>query len=213
MEKGMEKWIDEDLLAEVKELGGIRYRLWEPAFPLVILGRSSHPEDEVFSEICAKDGIPVIKRMGGGKSVLLSPGMLIVSLALETIHFRGHPFYAEAINRIVEKTLTSCGAGNINGRGISDLAWGDQKIMGCCLYLSRRRDLWVVFYQASLLFHPDLSLVTRYLKHPPWEPDYRKGRPHEEFLTTLWAQGHRLKIMQVASRLARAFDEDLPGLR
>ena len=205
----MEKLVDEDLLAEVKEQGGIRYRLWEPAFPILILGRSSHPEEEVFREDCARDGIPVIKRLGGGKSVLLSPGMLIISVALETIRFRGHLYYAKMINQIIEKTLTCCGVGNITFRGISDLALGDQKILGCCLYLTRVSEKWIVFYQASVLFNPDLKQVSTYLKHPPGEPDYRRGRPHEEFLTTLRAQGHRLPIMQVASRLALSFDEEL----
>jgi lipoate-protein ligase A len=205
----MEKLIDEDLLVEVKEQGGIRYRLWEPAFPIVVLGRSSRYEEEIFGEICAADDIRVIKRLGGGKSVLLSPGMLIVSVALETIRFRGHLYYAKAINRIIEKTLTCCGVGNITFRGVSDLALGDQKILGCCLYLSRVRGRWIVFYQASVLFDPDLNLVSRYLKHPPWEPDYRKGRPHEKFLTTLRAKGHRPQIMQASSRLALHFDEEL----
>ena len=205
----MEKLIDEDLLVEVKEQGGIRYRLWEPAFPLVVLGRSSRYEEEIFGEICAADQIRVIKRLGGGKSVLLSPGMLVVSIAMETIRFRGHLYYAKAINQIIEKTLTCCGVGNITFRGVSDLALGDQKILGCCLYLTRVKEKWIVFYQASVLFNPDLKLVTRYLRHPPWEPDYRRGRPHEEFLTALRAQGHRLPIMQVASRLALSFDEEL----
>ena len=209
----MEKLIDEDLLVEVKEQGGIRYRLWEPLFPIVVLGRSSRYEEEIFGEICAADQIRVIKRLGGGKSVLLSPGMLIVSIALETIRFRGHLYYAKAINQIIEKTLTCCGVGNITFRGVSDLALGDQKILGCCLYLTRVRGRWIVFYQASVLFDPYLKLVSTYLKHPPWEPDYRKGRSHEEFLTTLRAQGHRPQIIQASSRLALSFDEELPRIR
>jgi lipoate---protein ligase len=212
MEKAMEKLIDEDVLLLVKEQGGVRYRLWEPTFPLVVLGRSSHPSAEVFAEACAKEDIPVIKRLGGGKSVVLSPGMLVISLALETIRFRGHLFYAQAINEIIEKSLTFWGVGNINCRGISDLTLGDRKILGCCLYLTRKSDRWIVFYQASLLFDPDLSLMTRCLKHPPWEPDYRRGRPHEEFLTALRAEGHHLPIMKVASRLALALDEALPRI-
>jgi lipoate---protein ligase len=212
MEKIMENGIDEDLLSLVKEQGGAHYRLWEPASPLVVLGRSSHPEEEVLCQACRQDGIPVLKRSGGGKSVLLSPGMLIISLALETIHFRGHLYYAKEINRIIEKTLTFCGVRNISFKGISDLALGDRKILGCCLYLTRVKERWIVFYQASLLCHADLRLMTRYLEHPPWEPDYRKGRPHEEFLTTLWAQGHRLQIMQVASRLALGFEQTLPSI-
>jgi len=202
----MEKLLDEDLILGVKGNGGIRYRLWEPDFPLVVLGRSSRPEEEIWGQNCAGDGIRVIKRLGGGKSVLLSPGMLVISIAAETGHFRGHLYYAKAINELIEKSLTPFGVGNIYLKGVSDLALEDRKVLGCCLYLTRARGRWIVFYQGSLLFDLDLNLMAKYLKHPPWEPEYRRGRRHQEFLTTLWDQGHRLTIMEVASRLALSLD-------
>ena len=208
----MEKLIDEDLLPLVKEGGGIRYRLWEPTFPLVVLGRSSRPEGELFEESCAADSIPVIKRLGGGRSVLLCPGMLVVSIAAEIGRFPGHLHCMQAINQSIKKTLTGLGVRHINLQGISDLALGERKVLGCCLYLTRSRDRWIAFYQGSLLFDLDLSLMARYLKHPPSEPDYRRGRPHQEFLTTLKAEGYGLKIMAAASALALALEEDLPGL-
>ena len=210
--KDMEKLIDEDLLPLVKEGGGIRYRLWEPTFPLVVLGRSSRREGELFEESCAADSIPVIKRLGGGRSVLLSPGMLIISIAAQADRFRGHLHYMQAINQLIKKSLTDLGVGHINLQGISDLALSDRKILGCCLYLTRSQGRWIFFYQGSLLFDLDLSSMARYLKHPPSEPDYRRGRPHQEFMTTLKKEGYGLKIMAVASTLALAFNEDLPGL-
>jgi len=205
----VEKLIDEDLLLRVKEEGGMRYRLWEPAFPVVVLGRSSRPEEEIWGQNCATDGIRVIKRAGGGKSVLLSPGMLVISVAAETKPFPGHLYYAKAVNQIIEKALASFGVGNINHRGVSDLALGDRKVLGCCLYITRSRDRWIFFYQGSLLFDLDLNLMARYLKNPPWEPEYRRGRTHQEFLTTLRDQGYQLRIMQVASRLALSLDEGI----
>jgi len=103
--------------------------------------------------------------------------------------------------------LTCLGVRNIYHKGISDLALNDQKILGCCLYITRARDRWIFFYQGSLLLGPDLSLMERYLKHPPWEPEYRRGRRHQEFLTTLWGQGYRLPLMRAASCLARLLEE------
>jgi lipoate-protein ligase A len=203
----VQRLIDEDLLEAVKETGGIRYRFWEPTSALVVLGRSSRAEEEIWEGNCAADGIPIIKRLGGGKSALLSPGMLVISAALESRRFRGHLYYARAINDLIEKSLTCLGVRNIYHKGISDLALNDQKILGCCLYITRARDRWIFFYQGSLLLGPDLSLMERYLKHPPWEPEYRRGRRHQEFLTTLWGQGYRLPLMRAASCLARLLEE------
>jgi lipoate-protein ligase A len=40
-------------------------------------------------------------------------------------------------------------------------------------------------YSATLLVDPDLDLVERYLAHPPREPEYRRGRPHRDFMGRL----------------------------
>ncbi|MDH7500665.1 MAG: hypothetical protein QHH30_09830 [candidate division NC10 bacterium] len=204
----MQRRIDEDLLEAVREGGGMRYRLWEPSSPLVVLGRSSRPEEEVWEDHCRADGIPILKRWGGGKSVLLSPGMLILSVAAEVSQLGSHLFYARALNELIEKSLTCFGVRNINHQGISDLALGDRKILGCCLYITRGRGRTFIFYQGSLLFDLDLSRMARYLKHPPWEPEYRRGRAHPEFLTTLCDQGYRLPIMKFASCLDHLMQEN-----
>ena len=47
----------------------------------------------------------------------------------------------------------------------------------------RKKNL--LFYSASILVSADVSLMERYLKHPPREPEYRKGRRHSEFVTNL----------------------------
>ena len=65
--------------------------------------------------------------------------------------------------------------------GTSDLAIGDRKIGGSCIY----RVPGLLFYSTTLLLDPDIDLIERYLRHPPREPDYRKGRPHREFMTSL----------------------------
>jgi lipoate-protein ligase A len=42
-----------------------------------------------------------------------------------------------------------------------------------------------VLYHGTLLDDFDLGLVTRVLRHPPREPDYRAGRDHGSFLANL----------------------------
>jgi lipoate-protein ligase A len=42
-----------------------------------------------------------------------------------------------------------------------------------------------VLYHGTLLDEFDLDLVSRLLRHPPREPDYRAGRDHASFLANL----------------------------
>jgi len=52
-------------------------RLWEPAAPLVVVGRSSHVAAEVHVENCRERGIPVIRRTSGGLSIVGGKGCLM----------------------------------------------------------------------------------------------------------------------------------------
>ncbi len=56
----------------------------------------------------------------------------------------------------------------------------------------RSRDL--LFYTASLMIANDLMLLDRYLKYPSKEPDYRKGRSHLEFVTTIALNTLRFRL-------------------
>ena len=66
-------------------------------------------------------------------------------------------------------------------RGISDLAIGDKKILGCSLYLPKD---FALFY-ASVLVGDESEAISKYLSHPTREPDYRQGRNHAEFISSI----------------------------
>jgi lipoate-protein ligase A len=70
-------------------------------------------------------------------------------------------------------------------RGSSDLAidaaGGLRKVSGNALRIRRQ----AVLYHGTLLDDFDLSLVSRVLRHPPREPEYRAGRDHAAFLANL----------------------------
>jgi lipoate-protein ligase A len=70
-------------------------------------------------------------------------------------------------------------------RGSSDLAVsgadGERKVSGNALRVRRG----AVLYHGTLLDAFDLELITRLLRHPPREPDYRAGRSHGAFLANL----------------------------
>jgi lipoate-protein ligase A len=85
---------------------------------------------------------------------------------------------------------------------LGDLCVGDRKVLGSSGF--RRRD--VFFYQASLLVDIDMAVVERYLRHPSSEPEYRRGRSHRAFLTTLRGEGMPHTPAGVAGHLARALN-------
>jgi lipoate-protein ligase A len=147
----------------------------------VVLGRGSRPEIEVNAEAIEEDGVPLLKRRGGGCSVVLDTGNVIVSTTLPLSGFGGIPRAFSWISEWVIEALNRAGVKDVRHAGISDLVLGDRKIGGACIY--RTRDL--LYYSTTLLFDPSLDLIERYLKHPPREPEYRAGRAHRAFLGSL----------------------------
>ena len=57
--------LDTDLLAEVEAGGPGGVRVWEPSRVAVVLGRSNSVEQEARAAICRRDGVPILRRLGG----------------------------------------------------------------------------------------------------------------------------------------------------
>lgn len=176
--------LDEDLLADVEAGCPWRHRVWEAGSPAVVLGRGT-AEREVHGDACAADRVPVLRRRGGGGAVVLAPGCVIVSLAATVERELDVGRYLDAIASFLAETLGRLSGLPLTPRGTGDVCLGERKVLGSSLFRRRR----LLFYQASLLHSLDLSLVDRYLAHPSREPEYRRGRTHGEFLTTLELQG------------------------
>jgi lipoate-protein ligase A len=147
----------------------------------VVLGRGSNPEVELHVANVLQDGVQVLKRPGGGCAVVLDPGNVIVSVALPSPGIAGIRTAFRQTSDWVIAGLDALGVDDVRQRGVSDLAWGDRKIGGSCIYRTRG----LLYYSTTLLLQPDLDLVIRYLQHPPREPAYRRGRGHREFLRPL----------------------------
>ena len=172
----------------------------------VVLGRSSNMEEDVMTDTCAEDGIPVSRRRGGGGTVLLSSGTIILSIAGRSslqYHLREH---MNAVNTIIIDTLKQLDVNPLLIRGTSDITLGMKKILGSSLY--RRKDL--LLYQGSLLVNPDLNLIKRYLKQPRKQPAYRKHRPHEDFVTSLYNEGYAITMAEIIDSLQRALTSVSP---
>lgn len=160
--------------------------LWEPERTEAVLGAGT-PETDVDLARCAADGVPVYRRRGGGGAVVLAPGCLVITAVYQASRRRFPTQWIGPIAEAVARALRGLGLRDAQVRGMGDVALGDRKVLGSSLYANRE----VALYQGSLLVDPDLSLLARYLPHPSREPDYRRGRSHAEFLTSLVREGYR----------------------
>ncbi|MFP4498482.1 MAG: biotin/lipoate A/B protein ligase family protein [Vulcanimicrobiota bacterium] len=183
--------------------------IWEPLNVMVVVGRGGTVEKEVLCHRCKKDGIPIYQRRTGGGTVVLSPGMLVFSVGKKI----EKPLAVQKYNRV----LTEFTANFFNGLGVekmefqgeADLAIGNRKIMGSGMYMSKQ----FLFYQASILVEPDVSLMKKYLPHPPREPEYRKNRSHDSFVTTLREQGYDFNVLDLKKKLCLYLLENIERIR
>lgn len=179
-------------------------RIYRPPGPMVVLGRGSKAEVELDMDACERDQIPVYRRRGGGCAVVLDPGNVIVSVALRIDGIGGNQAHFDRISRWLIRGLDRIGLSGVRQDGISDLVLGDRKVAGASLYRPRG----LLHYSVSLLVRPDLELIERYLAHPPREPEYRRGRPHAQFVRALLDASSPLSLEDVVSGLGSALRLD-----
>lgn len=185
--------LDEALLEEA-EAGRLQtdlLRLWEPARPAVIIGRSSRYEQEVDVDFCEQHSIPILRRCSGGAAVVIGPGCLMYSVVLAYEYQpqlrmidAAHQFVlgkvSDAVRRLVPDSQL---------QGTSDLTIGERKFSGNSLRCKRDH----LLYHGTLLCDFDLSLISGGLRTPPRQPAYREGRGHEAFVTNLRVQASPLR--------------------
>lgn len=193
---------DEELIARARADDRPRARAyaWPPPGATrvaVVVGRGGRPEVEVDLAATRADGVPVLRRRGGGCAVVLDPGNAIVSLALPLPGVGGITGAFARVSAWLIDALADCGVPGVTQEGTSDLALGGRKIGGSCIW----RTQGLVYYSTTLLVAPDLALAERYLPHPPREPAYRAGRPHRDFMGSLRDQDHSLTPAELARRL------------
>ncbi len=205
--------LDEALVvaAEAGEQPQDVLRLWEPPAPMVVVGRSSQFAKEVNFETCQADGVPVLRRSSGGAAIVAAPGCLMYAVILgyatrEHLRMidRAHDFVLDRIATAISKF-----APGITKAGTSDLVVGSQKISGNSMRCCRNH----LLYHGTLLYDMDLSLVEKYLRMPPRQPDYRGGRNHGEFVTNLPIERGSLRQSLIEAWQAETHLEAWPGDR
>jgi lipoate-protein ligase A len=192
--------LDDDLIAAVQAGGQARARAIRCPLRALVLGRGSRPEIELVLDAVQADAVPVLRRAGGGCAVLIDPGNLILSLVLPLPGLGRSKEAFAAISSWIAGGLAALGVSGVAQRGHSDLTLGERKVGGACIH--RSRDL--LYYSTTLLLTPDVAGMQRYLRHPPREPDYRRGRSHRDFVGAIPGLGDDGTV--VARRLAQVLD-------
>jgi lipoate-protein ligase A len=197
--------LDEALLlqAEAGELGEV-LRVWEEPRPVVVLGAGGRMAEDVDVDACRADGVPILRRASGGGTVLLGRGCLLFSLVLD---YERSPALREVrwsygyILERIREALAELLPG-IERAGTSDLAAAGRKFSGN----SQQRKRHYLLHHGTLLYAFDLSHIGRYLRAPARQPEYRKNRPHADFLVNLPAGA---SVLTAKLRGAWGADHDL----
>lgn len=179
--------------------------------PEIVIGPSCKPELELNLKHCIADSVPIQKRRGGGGTVILVSGVVVTVVVGERKAGESALSIFDKIHNAMIALLENEGISSIEKKGISDLAIENRKVLGSSLYMGSSP--FCYYYQSSLLVSADISLMNRYLEHPPKEPDYRKGRGHETFCTTLHEQGISISPASICKLFSGRLQQQLVNIQ
>lgn len=198
----------DEALWETTENDGIeRLRFWASPVHFVVLGYANRAASEVDLEACRLRGIPVLRRITGGGTVLQGPGCLNYTLILRVTPdgpTSGIPStnryimqrHAAALTTVLGKPVRCCGD--------TDLALEGRKFSGN----AQRRGRRALLFHGTFLLGLDAKLVRAVLPMPTRQPPYRSGRSHEDFLANLGVQA--VTIQQALRQAWAATDASAP---
>lgn len=179
-------------------------RFWESPAYFVVLGYSNKAAREVNLRACETASVPVLRRPSGGGTVLQGPGCLNYSLILQIPHSGPLKNLKSTNEYIMER---NCGAlrtlfgDAVKVEGITDLTLNGLKFSGN----AQRRKMNYLLFHGTFLYSFDISKIETCLDQPSIQPDYRKNRKHQDFLTNLPAEANAIKVA-----MRRAWDAHKP---
>ena len=198
----LEKEYDlQDIRLLEEQPGDIAIMVWRPRQDSLIIGNSNHASKSINVDLAERDNISIYKRMSGGETVLLTDKMMIISAVLKHSELGGSKTIFQTINQLIIDALKGFGCQDAVYRGISDIAIGQKKILGSAMYKGKD----TIFYHAVLNLAEDVDYISRYILHPERETDYRKGRNHKEFVTSLKDEGFDIDFDQLKRKIERNF--------
>ncbi len=176
--------LDEALLLAAEDgSAGEVLRLWECPGYAVVVGAGGIVAAEVDVAACEADGVPILRRASGGGAVVVGPGCLCVSVVLRSDSSPQmgmiRPSARYVMGRMRDALALLVPFATVED--ISDLAVDGRKFSGS----AQQRKRQYFLHHSTLLAGFDLDRMTRYLRTPSRQPEYRRDRAHADFLMNL----------------------------
>ena len=140
---------------------------------------------------------------------MLTPNNLVIAAVFSDQQVMKPKDIFSMLNKLIISSIAETGMTDLSQRGISDIAIAGKKILGSSIYKNKDK----LLYHAVLNLGEPASTFERYLKHPTREPDYRNGRNHAEFVTSLREKGYSQSYTHLESVLTQTFEKFLIGDR
>ena len=179
-----------------------QYLTWIPDKTYIVLGASNNAEESLHMENVIEDKVCILKRPSGGQTVILTPNNIMISAVFFDQEKLNPKDIFQHINKLIISAIEKTGIRNLSAMGISDIAIGGKKILGSAIYRNKR----ALLYHAVLNLGEPASTFERYLKYPSKEPDYRKGRSHSDFVTSLKEKGYANSAHHMENMLSLSFE-------
>jgi lipoate-protein ligase A len=178
---GVNLAFEDFFLRSEKDLAAM-YLVFYENFPALVLGKSLDREKEIWLH---KRHPPVYRRISGGGSVIHADGNLNYSLFLSLKKFPEFMNVGISYEKILAAVASRLGP-TVSRQGYSDLAiacrGGIRKFSGNA---QCRKRGWIMHHGTLLYDKEAIRAIPYYLRPPPKEPEYRKGRRHGEFMTNI----------------------------
>ncbi|MCK5848523.1 MAG: hypothetical protein KAH01_04940 [Caldisericia bacterium] len=158
---------------------GVFFDVWKPQREVIVLGRFSSNSDIHKN---ASDKISIVRRIGGGGTVLLNENSLVIDVGIYKKPGFTVKDYFYMFNDIVLKTIKKQCINAKYDPFSFDFIYGNRKFGGVTLAIRKN----LVLYGLSLILNQSLvNHIQEYLAIPSKQPTYRKKRDHDVFLIPL----------------------------
>jgi lipoate---protein ligase len=173
------------------------WRLWIAQAPTVVLGTGQEANLEIDLEETKRRNVGVLRRHSGGGTVVIGPGTLNFSACYPYTELPDSETINGATRAALKYVMDVLALWNLQPSlaGYSDIALLCRdgllrKIAGNSQ--ARKKNTCVV--HGTMLVDPDWDRIGGVLRFPSKVPEYRAGRAHRDFLTSLAEQSAPLTL-------------------